>query len=102
MKIQRLKRIQTASADLEAVQRNVSDAVDQVGECPLIRGQEFSGALLAAGAVELQHKLGRVPAGWLLTDVVSAGAPIITRVAWSSRTITLATSADAAIRGWVF
>jgi hypothetical protein len=102
VKIQRLKRIQTASADLEAVQRNVSDALDQVGECPLVRGQAISGNLYLAAPTPVPHKLGRIPEGYLQGKTTSVGAPVITWVSWNEKTITLATTADCQVDLWVF
>ena len=57
-------------------------------------------SLLASGAVNVNHGLGRVPQGWIVVGI-DAQATV-----WSSgstnKTLTLLTSADAGVTLWVF
>lgn len=55
---------------------------------------------LPAGSKVIGHNLGRVPTGWMLSDVTAAAT--VYRVDWTANTITLNSSAicDANLEVW--
>lgn len=105
MKIQRLKKIQTGNRELQQMQQNSDETFQQVGGCPLVRGQWIRGVVANAAPAEtvINHRLGRQPEGWTVTDVTSAvAAPLIYRTGWDSKTLTLWASLVCTIDVWVF
>lgn len=69
---------------------------------PLLRGAELVGvALPAAAQVRVPHRLGRTPAGWLVTDA-TVGVPAIYRVSWDDVAIVFQSTTAATVNLWVW
>ncbi|MBW2560705.1 MAG: hypothetical protein JRE40_07615 [Deltaproteobacteria bacterium] len=64
----------------------------------LIEDVAFAGAV----TVDINHKLGRQPRGWILTDFTALAGTGVVRSAWDDKTISLDSSAACDLSLWVF
>lgn len=91
----------TGNQDVELLQQNVKKFVKVLEDNPLLDGTFLEGiALNAAANTVINHKLGRRPRGWILTD--QSAAATVYRVAWTDKTLTLLASAASTVDLWVF
>lgn len=100
MKKDILQKFITQNVDLNRLQDALVPRFNAVAKDPMLNRQELVAEFAAAGAVVVQHTLGRVPDGWVLTDK-SAGADIW-RSAWTDASITLNASAAVNVSFFVF
>jgi len=99
MEIKPLKTFQTTDYELSKFQGYVKEFISQISGNQFLIGQEFSVALTTSGK-SIEHKLGRVPTGWIVTDT-DANATIW-RTGWSAETISFDASATVNAKIWVF
>ena len=97
---------QTDNQDMELSQQNAKKFVKVLEDNPLLDGQ-FLGAVeftAAALTIDINHGLGRMQRGWVMTDITSTvAAPLIYRTAdWNDKTLTLTASLACEIGLWVF
>ena len=102
MAIKPLEKQHTGEQDLELFQNNIKDFVKVLEDNPLLDGTliedvEFGGAV----TVNIAHKLGRKPRGWILTDL-TVGARIVIRDDWDDKFLTLTSNGACTISLWVF
>lgn len=95
------------SDTIEQTQRVLEDRLKPVSDCPLISGRLIENiALPAAAATTIEHKLGRTPRGWIVTDSRDASNPtlFLERFAWDDKTLVLYNdmAGDRTISLWVF
>jgi len=84
------------------LQDNVGKALDRLLSNPRHDFVSVKGASLAGAAnTTVQHKLGRVPIGWTLTDLTGNDATV-RRISWDDKTIVLRASAavTASVEVW--
>jgi hypothetical protein len=84
----------------ELAQRSTADALVKLGGEGLLAGRAIESVALTTGATAVQHKLGRVPRGWFVTDIDAAAT--VRRTAWSTKTLTLVASASCTVNLWVY
>jgi hypothetical protein len=102
--IKQLEKQQTDNQDIELLQQNLKKFTKPLEDNPILDGRLIEGITVpGAGNVVVNHKLGRKPRGWILTD--KAGDGVIFRgAAWTDKTIELANSVvtDCVVAIWVF
>jgi hypothetical protein len=94
----------TGDQNIELLQQNVKKFVKVLEDNPLLDGVLIENITVPnMGTVVVNHKLGRRPRGWILTDKAGNGN-IFRGAAWTDKTIELANSvaADCVIAIWVF
>ena len=103
--IDSLETQHTDNQDVELLQQNVKKFAKVLEGNPLLDGVFLEDIDLLAGPAitTINHKLGRKPRGWILTDVTSAvAAPLIYRISWDDKTIELMASLVCNVSLWVF
>ncbi len=96
-----LHQFDRTAADLDALKDRIAEFTHQLELNPTLDGALVESENLAATTPrELNHKLGRQPSGWILTDIDAAAT--VHRTAWDDKTISLEASADATVSVWVF
>lgn len=73
------------SISIQATQQRTATAVNNRGAPPNILGPI---SMPASTAVKINHKLGRIPTEWYVTDV-TGNYGVFFRMAWDASTITL-------------
>lgn len=86
--------------EADPFQREVRTTFDDLSRKPLLNGREFTGITLSATATKVSHGLGRVPRGWILTDI--SVATTVHRVSKDSRYLTLTAGADCTVSLWIY
>ncbi|MGB1275470.1 MAG: hypothetical protein ACPG77_06940, partial [Nannocystaceae bacterium] len=88
-------------AALSRLQQSTEDSLRLVLGVALLDGVAVQAPSVVAAGTVLEHGLGRVPVGWLVTDDTGGSRPF--RSAWDETTITL-NAASSAWSGaiWVF
>ena len=94
------RKFRTKDIDLSRVQDRVDDAITPILTNPLIGGIFIEVSFPSAGTVDITHRLGRQPLGWVITDITAAAS--IHRVSWDSKTLTLESSAVTSIKLYLF
>jgi hypothetical protein len=94
------KQLNTANRDMQQLQANIEAAIKGVIAAPLLNGRLESNVTLTAGNTALEHRLDRVPAGYIVADK-NAAATIYT-VSKDDRFLTLNSSVACVITIWYF
>lgn len=68
----------------------------QVALAPVQGGVALSGEIGAGGTLQLWHRLGHVPSGWIVVDL-TAGFNALRRTAWDADSITLENGSPATV-----
>lgn len=98
-----ISRTNATAYDITRSQDSIRAWAESVRECDLLRGILVKDISIISGTSKVvNHGLGRIPQGWLVVDLVSAGVPIVTRTSMTKTTITLDSTADATVSLWVF
>ncbi len=99
-----LERQHTEDQDSELFQQNIKNFVKTLEDNPLLDGVLHEAIEFAIGAltVVINHKLGRQPRGWVITDFTALAGTGVIRAAWDDKTITLTSSAACDLDLWVF
>lgn len=86
---------------LELLQTKWRSILNPLIAQPISSGNPLNGISLAASANVINHKLGRVPQGWFVTDV-NTSTIIYRSGPMNDKTITLTSSNAATVNLWVF
>lgn len=91
------------SADpvLELLQTKWRSILNPLIAVPMNSGFQIDGVVLSASANVINHRLGRVQQGWIITDL-NASTTIYRSQAFNDKTLTLTSSNAATINIWVF
>lgn len=102
--IEKLEIQQTENDDLEKAQQNVKRFVKVLEDNPLLDGVLIEDIEITAAAltIDVNHRLGRQPRGWIITDFTALAGTGIVRDAWNTSTITFTASAACDLDIWVF
>jgi hypothetical protein len=96
-----IQQFDRTAADLDALKDRIAEFAQQLEINPTLDGALVeSENMVAATPRALNHKLGRQPRGWILTDIDAAAT--VHRTAWDDKTISLEASANATVSVWVF
>lgn len=76
-------------------------AVNNLNSLPLNQMTVINGVVLAVGANTIQHRLGRVPVGWVILDI-NAAATVYRSAAFNIQNLVLTSNAIATINLGVF
>ena len=68
-----VKQIDPANRDITQTQSNVSSAVKQIANSPIIDGVIIKDINIGTTDTEVNHKLGREPLGWIVIRKNEAG-----------------------------
>ena len=95
-------RHKTDNNDIEFTQDRISDFAANVSDKEILDGVLVDGVVFdpASLTVTVNHKLGRKPQGWFITDISAAAT--LYRSEWDNDTITLTASGGCTIDLWVF
>jgi heptaprenylglyceryl phosphate synthase len=94
------KQINTASRELQLLQDNIERAVGEVINMALLNGRLVTAVDLASGNTSVEHKLDRVPQGYIITDKNNAAA--IYTASKDNKYLVLNSSAACTISFWIF
>ncbi len=87
--------------DWDKAQTRWAQEINPVISFPPVNGTLLSGVNVVSGSNVINHKLGRTPQGWIITDISNA-ATIYRSAAFNSLTLTLTSNATATLSLWVF
>lgn len=99
MKLKALKKFESANYELSKLVSWVKEYLDQFSANTFIRGEYLTLTVEATGT-SVPHRLGEVPAGWIIVDR-DTGANVW-RTSWNDRIISLQSSAKITLTIWVF
>jgi len=88
--------------DSSKVDFRVGRLLDAVRAVSLLDGRLLENVALSTSAVDVQHGLGRTPAGYLVMTQNASGSVFETKTARSSSSIRLTASASVTVDLWVF
>ncbi len=94
-----LKRIYSTDYKLDQVQQNIIDFINQFRDVPLLDGIAIKNIELD-GSVQVVHKLGRVPQGYIVTK--KNGNASVWNGEINERTLDLLASGNIVIDIWVY
>ena len=86
------------------LQTNIEQAVADVIKTPLLNGRLISNVALTVGETKIEHKLGRIPTGYLIIKK-STSATVYDNLSTEVRAdlyLPLVASADCLVSVWVF
>lgn len=94
-------RTQSKDSFAHRTQQNVLKMITSLfNQVPIINGRLMEDINITTTATAYEHKLGRVPIGWIVLD---RGANVtVWRTAWDDKTITLDSTGFTTIRVWIF
>ena len=102
MAIRPLEVQTTGDQDLELLMQNVKKFAKVLEDNPLLDGRLIEDVDLAnAVNTTIDHKLGRQPMGWIVTDHAGTGT-LIYRISWDDKTLVLLAAAACTVGLWVF
>lgn len=96
----RLPIFQSDSQPLTLLQTQWASKIEPTLSLPQVQGV-FVDAVLPAGTLTINHKLGRKPQGWQIMDIDSASV-IYRSQPFNLLTLTLTSSASANVKIWVY
>ena len=89
--------------DLTLLQDRLQDFFRVLDGCPLLEGRLIENvALTAAVETKVEHKLGRLPEGWIVVDRRSVSGDIIRTSESTTLFLNLTSTADQIVSLWVF
>ena len=94
MPVRQLDRIKAGDRDVVEIQNNVVEFMKQIYSFPMFDGSAVDNIQFGAAPsnVSVYHRLGRLPTGWIITDI-SGDYPNVFRASWDASSITLTGSA---------
>jgi hypothetical protein len=95
-----LPRIQTNNSDVRRIQDLIVRWTNQLLGISILNGILLENVVLTSGSNEIEHKLDRVPKGWVVVDQ-NASATFYSS-SKTNRVLTLVASANATVSIWVF
>lgn len=96
-----LPLFQTPDQTLSLLQTRWKSVLDPVISEPFNSGQILASIALNNGVTVINHKLGRVQQGWIITDI-QGSASIYREAAFNALTLTLSSSAAVTVNIFVF
>lgn len=69
-----LNEVVTRQRDLDTLQKHVKEFVYDLEKCPLVRGRLIDATKVAGVTLGIDHKLNRIPLGWI---IVYADSPVL-------------------------
>jgi len=96
------RRVQVSSFDdVVRMQDNLGAAINKLNRIDISDGVRITGVVVDTADTQIEHKLGRQPLGWMITDLDKAST--IYRTAWDSKLLTLrASNANTTVDIWIF
>ena len=102
MALRALKKLITGSFELNQVQANLDQLWTQLSLNPFVTGQWLKSQALANGTTKLSHSLGRLPQGWIITNVNGAATIYLASNSLTTTSLSLTSSAAVTVDIWVF
>jgi hypothetical protein len=99
-KLKSFSQINTGDTDTKLIQQNIAQAVAGAISSPLLDGRLIRDTALSSGANKIEHKLNRVPIGYILVDIDNNST--VYRTAKDKLYLTLTASAAVTVSIWVF
>jgi hypothetical protein len=95
-----LKKLASDSAEFNRFQEYVQATLGPLLQSPLLDGVLISGVALTTAPLEIDHKLGRQPQGWIL--VSPDAEETVWQVSVDKRTLVLQASGSLTSNLWIF
>lgn len=86
--------------NLDRMQSFIKSYLQQFDDLSFLNGVFVNNVTVTTSSTSIDHKLGRQPIGWIITDK-NALADVY-RVSWNDRVIILDSSATVTLNMWVF
>lgn len=96
-----LPQFQSDDKDFQLMQNKWGSLLNPLLSKAILNGEVVSSVELAVGNTVVNHRLGRKPQGWMITDI-DAASTIYRSAAFSELTLTLNSSAAATADIYVF
>lgn len=96
-----IARVQTDDREFNQFQSNVITALQPLLTNSLLNGNQLKGISLINGSTIVNHGLGRVQQGWIITDIDDA-AEIYRTGDFNSTTMVLVSDADVTVNIYVY
>jgi hypothetical protein len=100
MALRALKESSPTDPQAARLQENIKQFIGQLNKSIFIDGNLVENIIIGTGDTKIEHKLGRVPKGFIVTDL--AANTNIWRTGYDSRFITLRAGTQTSISIWVF
>lgn len=98
-----MKRVYTGSPEIQRMQDLIAESVEQLERSPMGKGVLLEGVSLSTGASNrVNHKLGRVPSGWIIVDRDDNANVWSSTSSLPNKFLELSTSADVTVSLWIF
>lgn len=94
------RQINTSDRELQLIQDNIEKAIGEVINMALLNGRLVTAVDLASGNTSVEHKLDRVPQGYIVTDKNNAAT--IYTTSKDSKYLVLNSSAACTVSFWIF
>lgn len=92
---------QSENRDLTLLQTNWAASLNPLLSNPLSSGLFLKSVALANGVTVINHLLGRMPQGWIVSDI-SGAATVYRSAVFTKLTLTLTSSAAVTVNLYVF
>ncbi len=96
-----LPYFQTNDKDLNLLETKWMSILNPLLATTLVNGLFLPNVSLINGSTVINHKLGRMQLGWILTDI-NAGAAVYRSAPFNDKTLTLTSGAICMVSLWVF
>ena len=96
-----LPYLQTNDKDLNRLQTQWKSILDPILALPILDGVLLKEIALINGATVVNHKLGRKPQGFIITDI-DAGTQVYRSAPFNPLTLTLTAGAACTVSLWVY
>lgn len=96
-----LQQFQGGPREFQLMQSAWAGVLNPYLKQPLLNGILLTGVELGVGNTVLNHKLGRIPQGWIITDI-DGTAEIYRNAAFNNLTLTLNSDTAIVVGLWVF
>jgi glutamine cyclotransferase len=100
MTLRAFKESSPSDPQTSRLQENIKQFIGQLNKSIFIDGNLVENVTVATTDTKIEHKLGRVPKGFIVTDL--AANTNIWRISYDSRFITLRAGTSTSISFWVF
>lgn len=90
------------SVELNRIQGQVGKTFDKITACPLLDGILIEDVALTTSATNVNHKLNRVPIGWIVVNNNANAVVYSSAASLPKQYLTLTASASCTVSLWVF
>lgn len=94
------KDFSTGELNQDKLQLNLKKYFSQFNDLIFLNGLLLQNVSISTSGSQVEHKLGRVPQGWIVMDKTAQGD--VWRDSWDDKVIRLDASANTTINLWVF